>query len=55
MLLLNKLTEPGNIKRIELNPDTIHIETADGKNLLYRLVSTTAKEEHHNAQDIIPT
>lgn len=39
MLLINRLTEPGGIKRLELHSDTIKIQTNDGKNRLYRLES----------------
>jgi hypothetical protein len=38
MLLVNKLTEPGGIKKISLYPDIVRIETRDGGDILYRLI-----------------
>lgn len=35
MLLVNKLTEPGNIKRIELRPDTVRVVLWDGSEHMY--------------------
>ena len=37
MLLVNKLTEPGGIRKISLYPDIVRIETRDGGDILYRL------------------
>ena len=36
MLLINKLTAPGTIKRIELHPDTVRITMQDGTERVYR-------------------
>lgn len=38
MLLINKLTEPGAIKKISLYPDIVRVETRGSGDLLYRLV-----------------
>lgn len=35
MLLINNLTKPGNIKRIELHPDTVRIILQDGTERVY--------------------
>jgi len=35
MLLINKLTKPGGIKRIELHPDTVRIVLRDGTERIY--------------------
>ena len=38
MLLVNKLTEPGGIKKISLYPDIVRVEIRDGGVVLYRLM-----------------
>ncbi len=43
MLLINRLTAPGGIRRLELYPETVRVVTADGGDVLYRLDNT------HNA------
>ena len=35
VLLINKLTEPGDIKRIELRPDTVRVVLRDGTERVY--------------------
>ncbi len=35
MLLINRLTKPGGIKRIELRPDVVRIVLQDGKERVY--------------------
>lgn len=35
MLLVNKLTRPGGIKRIELHPDTVRVVLTDGVEKIY--------------------
>jgi len=41
MRLVNRVTKPGNIKRIDLALDSVRIEMVDGQERWYRLVSTT--------------
>ena len=36
MLLINRLTKPGDIKRIELHPDTVRIVLRDGVERIYK-------------------
>lgn len=36
MILLNKLAKPGDIRRIELRPDTVRVVLQDGTERLYR-------------------
>ena len=35
MVLVNKLTAPGGIKRIELRPDVVRVVLQDGTEVLY--------------------
>ena len=50
MLLVNKLTEPGAIKKISLYPDMVRVEIRDGRNLTYRLIAELShKEVKHEA------
>ena len=37
MRVVNKLTKPGDIRRVDLMPDTVRIQTSDGQERLYRL------------------
>jgi len=39
MRVVNKLTKPGDIRRVDLMPDTVRIQTRDGQDRIYRLVS----------------
>lgn len=41
MLLINRLTTPGGIKRIELRVGDIQIQTKDGCTRVYKLESVT--------------
>jgi len=36
MIVINKLTKPGGIRRIDILPGTVCIRTSDGQELLYR-------------------
>jgi len=38
MRVVNKLTKPGDIRRVDLMPDTVRIQTRDGQDRVYRLV-----------------
>ena len=38
MLLINKITDPGGIKKVALRANTVQIDTRDGRCLIYRLV-----------------
>lgn len=35
MLLINKLTEPGGVKRLELHPDTVRVVLSDGTERIF--------------------
>ena len=38
MLLINKLSDPGGIRRLELKPDTVRVVLRDGTERLYRAI-----------------
>ena len=38
MRVINKLTKPGDVRRVDLAPDTVRIRTSDGQERVYRLV-----------------
>jgi hypothetical protein len=40
MLIVNKLTEPGGIKRIELHPNTIRVVLKNGTEQIYKEVKS---------------
>ena len=42
MRVVNKLTEPGGVRRVDLTPDTVRIQTSDGRERLYRLSTEIA-------------
>ena len=45
MIVINKLTNPGDVRRVDIMPDTVRIQTSDGQERVYRLASEyTAKE-----------
>ncbi len=50
MRIVNKLTKPGDIRRVDLAPDTVRILTSDGQDRVYRLVPgyTASKEVSQN-------
>ena len=37
MIVINKLTKPGGIRRVDLMPDIVRIQTSDGQERLYRI------------------
>ena len=41
MRLVNRLASPGGIRRVDLAPDVVRIETSDGQNRVYKLVSVS--------------
>jgi len=47
MRVINKLTEPGGIRRVDLMPDVVIVQTSDGQDRTYKLVpnSTEVKNE----------
>ncbi len=47
MLLINKLTNPGGIRRVELRPDTVRIVLQDGTEHLY----TNNRVQHIEQKD----
>lgn len=48
MRVVNKLTSPGGIRRVDLNLDTVRIETATGQDRLYRLATVTGDGHGEN-------
>jgi len=36
MLVINRLTAPGEIKRVEIRPDIVYIVMQDGRNVTYQ-------------------
>ena len=60
MKVINKLTDPGGIRRVDLTPDTVLVRTSDGQNRLYRLVpeysehSANNDGEDKNEEDNLP-
>lgn len=38
MRVINKLTKPGGIRRVDINPDTVRVSTSGGQDRVYRLV-----------------
>ena len=38
MRVVNKLTKPGDIRRVDLTPDFVRVQTSDGQERVYRLV-----------------
>ena len=56
MRVVNKLTKPGGIRRVDLTPDTVHIQLSDGQERVYRLASeyNIAKERSmDNVQETV--
>ena len=45
MRVVNKLTKPGDIRRIDLTPDIVRVQTSDGQDRIYRLVSGDSTQE----------
>jgi len=41
MIVINKLTKPGGIRRIDILPGTVRVVTYDGQDKIYKLVSTS--------------
>lgn len=41
MRVVNNLTVPGGVKRVDLNPDTVRIQTWDGQDRIYVASSAT--------------
>ena len=41
MRVVNNLTKPGDIRRVDLNPDIVRIQTHDGQDRIYKLATTT--------------
>lgn len=60
MRVINKLTNPGGIRRVDLTPDTVHIWMSDGQDRVYRLVSDCSghsvgkNKEGKNEEDNLP-
>ena len=60
MKVINKLTEPGGIRRVDLTPDIVHIWLSEGQDRVYRLVSEYSEHnankggEDKNEEDNLP-
>jgi hypothetical protein len=52
MRVVNNLTKPGDIRRVDLTPDTVRIETANGENRIYRIVIAVKKEVNDDVQEV---
>lgn len=50
MLLINKLTAPGGIRRVDLRPDTVRVVLYDGTERLY----TNNRSQQHIADASTP-
>ena len=48
MRVVNKLTNPGNIRWIDLTPDTVRIQTSDGQDRLYKVVREVQSEQEQS-------
>jgi len=44
MRVVNNLTRPGGIRRVDLTPDTVRVQTSDGQDRVYRLTSVVGEE-----------
>lgn len=51
MLVINKITAPGNIKRIEIRPESVRVTLADGTEQIYH--KATAKAAYTAPEDIL--
>jgi DNA-binding Lrp family transcriptional regulator len=45
MRLVNRLASPGGIRRVDLAPDVVRVETSDGQNRVYKLISVSGGEQ----------
>lgn len=52
MLVNNKLTKPGDIRRIDLHPDTVRITIRSGQDRLYKLVSVVGDGQTQKAIEV---
>ena len=48
MLFINKLTQPGGIKRVDLQHDMVQVSTRDGNIITYRRVLSDASISKSN-------
>ena len=44
MSLVNKLTRPGGIRRLELRPERVRVILSDGTEKVYRVVTTESRD-----------
>lgn len=44
MLLVNKLTNPGGIRRLDLWPERVRVVLSDGTEKVYRAVTTGSRD-----------
>ena len=42
MRVINNLTKPGDIRRVDLTPDTVRVQTSDGQDRIYRISTEMA-------------
>jgi hypothetical protein len=45
VLLINKLTKPGDVKRISIYPDEVRVSMRDNTERRYRVVGTSPSED----------
>lgn len=46
MLVINRLTEPGGIKRLEIKKDTVLVQIRQGREIVYRAVQAPDFQTH---------
>jgi hypothetical protein len=51
MLLINKISPAGGIKRLELTPDTVQAKLHNGRVITYRLVSDCGPRDNVKESD----
>lgn len=53
MRVVNNLAKPGDIRRVDLTPDIVRVQTYDGRDRVYRIVSDNPRDamEDNNVHD----
>ena len=54
MIVINRLAKPGDIRRVDLSLDIVRVQTFDGQDRVYRLVSGYNVEEVKQNEDNSP-
>lgn len=55
MLVINKLTSPGGIRKVDLHLDTVQVYKSDGQCIVYRRVSAQMSEGIKTRDDRVGT